>query len=533
MNRDKRGNLEATQRVTDQAQKIDPPIKLIGIYRAELERADRLRNLVLGIQIVIAVFACGGGLINTFPPATYVLTVLTVLGAIAWARNARIQTLCRNHAERLRRAAIFVWGYGKPLFPQEFGDLLAQSRSQEAAADALADPKFFSSETAPGLRRFTELVEESVFRASHLARASAMVYWSFMFVSFVFLIVVLVALPFGNRDFGIVVAKLVCSALVLLVSSDFLGTAFAFSDSAQALEHIDTRLQGWKRGDGTSEEILFIFGNYNSAVEGAPTVPDWIRRRNQARLDQIWSARNANPNPTISGVTNSASSAAGAIAPGEIVAVKGNDLGPTVGIHFSPDLKRGEIDITLAGTRVLFDSVAAPVIYTSLEQVNAIVPYEISDRSQTTIQVEYQGIPSAGLMFPVQKAAPGVFTSDNTGIGQAAALNDGSKNGAVNPAARGSYVSIYVTGCGQTEPAGVSGSLSKADTLKRYVENVTATVGGVQCAVDFAGSAPTFVDGFGQVNILLAEATPPGEQPIIITVGGISSPATATLAVAQ
>jgi len=55
---------------------------------------------------------------------------------------------------------------------------------------------------------------------------------------------------------------------------------------------------------------------------------------------------------------------------------------------------------------------------------------------------------------------------------------------------------------------------------------------GLLEAVDFAGSAPTFADGFGQVNILLAEATPTGEQPIIIAVGGISSPSTATLAVA-
>lgn len=56
-------------------------------------------------------------------------------------------------------------------------------------------------------------------------------------------------------------------------------------------------------------------------------------------------------------------------------------------------------------------------------------------------------------------------------------------------------------------------------------------VGNQPAAVSFDGSAPTFVDGVDQLNIQLSLNTPSGAQPVIITVGGGSSPSSVTLAV--
>jgi uncharacterized protein (TIGR03437 family) len=109
----------------------------------------------------------------------------------------------------------------------------------------------------------------------------------------------------------------------------------------------------------------------------------------------------------------------------------------------------------------LFGDFPAPIIYTSATQVNAIVPYEIAGQSQVLLQVEYQGVLAAPIVLPVGTASPGVFTSDFTGSGQAAALNqDGSLNGLANPAAKGSYVTLYFTGGGLTSPPGVTGSVT-------------------------------------------------------------------------
>lgn len=67
--------------------------------------------------------------------------------------------------------------------------------------------------------------------------------------------------------------------------------------------------------------------------------------------------------------------------------------------------------------------------------------------------------------------------------------------------------------------------------LKYLVQSVSATVGGQPAAVQFAGSAPTYVDGLDQLNIELANNTPSGTQSVVVTVDGVMSPATATLSV--
>jgi len=54
-------------------------------------------------------------------------------------------------------------------------------------------------------------------------------------------------------------------------------------------------------------------------------------------------------------------------------------------------------------------------------------------------------------------------------------------------------------------------------------------VGNQPATVTFDGSAPTFVDGVDQLNIQLSPNTPSGAQPVVITVGGVSSPGTATI----
>jgi uncharacterized protein (TIGR03437 family) len=238
------------------------------------------------------------------------------------------------------------------------------------------------------------------------------------------------------------------------------------------------------------------------------------------------------PGPVVASVTNAASGASGAIAPGEMVAIKGSDLGPASGVSFSLDPVTGLVDTSLSGTQVFFGSYAAPITYSSAGQINAIVPYEVAGQSQITMQVQYQGASSAGTALQVATSAPGAFTFNGTGTGPAIAANqDGSLNSASNPAARGSFVTVYFTGGGQTTPPGVDGSVTGA-VLKWLEQSVSVTVGGQPAAVTFDGAAPDFVDGVGQLNITLSANTPTGAAlPLVISVGTNSSPITATLAV--
>jgi uncharacterized protein (TIGR03437 family) len=148
-----------------------------------------------------------------------------------------------------------------------------------------------------------------------------------------------------------------------------------------------------------------------------------------------------------------------------------------------------------------------------------------------SIQVQYQGISSASTAVQVSSASPGAYTLNASGTGPVVAANqDGTLNGRGNPAAKGSYVTIYFTGGGQTNPPGVTGSVT-GTVLKWLTQGISVAVGGQPATVTFDGSAPTLVDGVDQLNIQLSPTTPSGVQPVVITVGGISSPSSGTVAV--
>jgi len=241
----------------------------------------------------------------------------------------------------------------------------------------------------------------------------------------------------------------------------------------------------------------------------------------------------AAPSVVVSAVVNAASWTGSTVAPGELIVIGGTMLGPSTGVSGTVDPSTGKMVLQLAGTTVLFNGVAAPLLYTSATQVNAIVPYEETGCTQATLQVQYQGVPSSAMTLPCATAEPGIFTFNASGAGPAAAANqDGTFNGPSSPAAKGSYVTLYFTGGGQTNPAGVTGSIIGTSTLKWLTQNTTVTVGGVAATVAFDGAAPTFVDGVLQLNIQLSGDTPTGSAlPVVIKVGNASSPATATLAV--
>jgi uncharacterized protein (TIGR03437 family) len=190
----------------------------------------------------------------------------------------------------------------------------------------------------------------------------------------------------------------------------------------------------------------------------------------------------------------------------------------------------------LNGLQVTFDGQPAPLIYTSGIQTNLIVPYEIAGKTSTVMQVTYTtatgSFPAAAWVLPVVASAPGVFTVSMTGIGQGAIVNDdGSINSAANPAVRGSLVSIYATGEGQTGPPGVTGSVTQSDSTTPSLP-VTVMIGGVQAPVQYAGEAPGEVAGLLQVNAMVPTAVVPGSGvPIMVSVGGVSSQKNVTIAV--
>ena len=235
--------------------------------------------------------------------------------------------------------------------------------------------------------------------------------------------------------------------------------------------------------------------------------------------------------PAIAAVANAASYAAGPVAPGEIVVIAGTSLADSA-LASAQLTSDGLVANSLGATRVLFDDIPAPLLYTEAKQLSAIVPYEVSGQSQTSIQVEYEGVRSAPLIVAVAQTSPGIFTLNQSGTGQGAIVNqDGTINGPDNPAARGDVVSIYGTGEGQTIPPGTDGIIVTSADLHYPLQAVTVSIGGQSAEVLYAGSAGDEVAGLLQVNarvpLGIATAT---AVPVTIATGG-NSQAGVTLAV--
>ncbi len=229
--------------------------------------------------------------------------------------------------------------------------------------------------------------------------------------------------------------------------------------------------------------------------------------------------------PTISTITDSASYTAGTVAPGMAVSIFGSALGPKQGVVFVAPQAGGTLATTLGGTQVLFDGTPVALLYASDGQVNALAPFAaLAGKTTTVVQVEVNGVKSAGMTLQVAPSAPGLFTLDGSGKGQGAILNaDSSVNGSSHPAPAGSVIVLFGTGGGQTIPPSVDGGINPLNAEGKLALPVTVTIGGQDAQVAYAGPAPGLVAGIMQINATIPSGTPSGATPVIVKVGTATS----------
>jgi len=236
---------------------------------------------------------------------------------------------------------------------------------------------------------------------------------------------------------------------------------------------------------------------------------------------------------TAAGIVNAASYSGTAVAPGEMVTIYGAGFGPRqLSLSgYDPD---GVLATVAGDTRVLFDGLAAPVVHSLEGQVSAIVPYSVA--GSTSISVEYQGAASNPVSLPVAASAPGLFTLDYSGKGQAVALNvndDGSMvlNSAAHPAQKGRFITIFLTGAGQTNPRGIDGKLPAYPGNPVPVQPVSVVIGGVESRAADNWQGMVF-PGVLQLNVRIPPNAPSGlAVALTASVGSASSQPGVTLSI--
>ncbi len=223
------------------------------------------------------------------------------------------------------------------------------------------------------------------------------------------------------------------------------------------------------------------------------------------------------------GVLNAASFVGGGVSPGELVTIFGVGFGasPIAQASYGSD---GYLPVEVGATRVYFDNVAAPMIYSLNEQVSAVAPYEISGATQ--VQVEYGGLRSQPVAIPVATAAPGIYCYA-AGVGQAVAINTyADQTVAYNqdrPATTGSYLTFFITGEGQMTAPWADGLLPGAPLFPNPAAPVSVHIGGVpsECSGNWAG---LIYAGVTQVNACVPAGAPTGDAvPLQVSVGGVSA----------
>jgi uncharacterized protein (TIGR03437 family) len=335
-----------------------------------------------------------------------------------------------------------------------------------------------------------------------------------------------------SGDGGLAVNALVGNPVAL--ATDSVGNVYIADGSARVrklfLSGIITTIAGagtrGYSGDGGSASKALLNGPSAVALNAGDSVYVADTFNNAVRLLQF-----AGGGTLVSAVTNGASLLNGPVAPGEVIVIWGSGLGPTTLVQYQADAN-GLVPTTLGGTSVFVNGVLAPLLYTSANQVAAVVPFGLNG-SLSQLYVQYQGVTSAPFNLSVSSQIPALFTLNSSGTGQAAAINnkDGSINGAARPAKVGDYVQLYMTGAGQTNPAGTDGQINAAP-LPVPIGTVKVTIGGQNANVNFAGGAPGAVAGVFQVNAQIPSGiTVGGTVPVVVQVGTSNSQPGVTIAV--
>jgi uncharacterized protein (TIGR03437 family) len=220
------------------------------------------------------------------------------------------------------------------------------------------------------------------------------------------------------------------------------------------------------------------------------------------------------------GVTNGATFAAGAVAPGEIITIFGGpgiSLGPAAGAGLQLD-STGRVATQIGGIQALFDGIPGALTFVNGGQINVVVPYEVAGKATTQLQVMVQGTPTNTVSLPVAASSPGVFAITN---------QDGSVNSASNPASANSVLVLYGTGEGTTNPSVPDGNVN-ATVFPKPVLPVSVQIGGQNAGIQYAGAGPGFVAGVLQVNVQIPPGVT-GTVPLQLKIGDATTPAGLTI----
>jgi uncharacterized protein (TIGR03437 family) len=238
---------------------------------------------------------------------------------------------------------------------------------------------------------------------------------------------------------------------------------------------------------------------------------------------------------TKAGITaNAAIQAFTALGPGSIIAIYGARLAESTASAGTLPLPTQLVDtqVFVAGTGAGGAStglINLPLFYVSEDQVNAMVPYEVSVNTSLQLLVQRGSTYSMPVQVDMAQSQPALVSRGGL-PGSAGLLYVYPASGGPAylmspqaPAHAGDTMVIFCTGLGAVNPA-VSDGAAPGAQFSNTVTTPQVMVGGLPAQVQFSGLAPNFA-GLYQVNAVLPSGTPTGAAvPMMLSIGGQVSP---------
>ena len=176
----------------------------------------------------------------------------------------------------------------------------------------------------------------------------------------------------------------------------------------------------------------------------------------------------------------------------------------------------------LGPTSVTVNGSVVPLYYASPTQINFQMP---AGAPATNVQIAVTNgftrtRASQDHTSSLTAVDPGLFV---TARNRAAALNqDLTVHTPETPQPAGAYIVLYLTGQGPISPPIPDGAAAPVSPLSLITGVVQVAIGGKPAQVAFAGAAPGFA-GLSQINAMIPAGLAAGDQPVFITVNGVSS----------
>lgn len=273
------------------------PAEVIGIANHQLEKAARCYRLSRRTQILTLIL----GLSSIF-----LENVLAYIPALLALVSQTYSWFIRNRAENYhgigeegRTYGLLMDGLGWTGERVELTNWFGRvGQRGDEPTPAPVPPDYFASQSAAGLRRLCDHLQENAFWGKHTYKETATLYgrflWTFVAVAVGFVLVSIPATPGGQ---GLILARVLVAILASGAAYAQLGEVMAWRSAEAKSDALDRRLE--ILAPLTEKElrsnhvgtVFSVYGHYCTATAAAPPIPHFIYSRERDRINRLWEVR--------------------------------------------------------------------------------------------------------------------------------------------------------------------------------------------------------------------------------------------------